>query len=84
MRFEFEAYAGGDGECFAFIVDKETFIRLMGIEEYNREMEFRKEFHNEIFSGPGAEPFVEPTEWPIYPNQFFKKRMRIKIDTEEV
>jgi len=84
MKFEFEAYAGGDGECFAFIVNKQTFINIMGIEEYNKEMEYRKEFHKEFFSEPGSEPFVEPTEWPIYPNQFFKNRMRIKIETDEL
>ena len=85
MIHEFVASAGGDGECFAFIVNKQTFINIMGIEEYNKEMEYRKEFHDEVFSQPGSEPFVEPTEWPIYPHVFFnsKCKLKIKIEVEE-
>jgi hypothetical protein len=86
MKFEFNAVAGGDMECFCFYVDKETFIRLAGQDAFNTEVEHLKSWYEECNREPGAEPFVEPTEWPIYPHVFFNssKNLNIKIEVEEL
>ena len=85
-KYEFDAVSGGDGECFCFYVDKETFIRLLGEERYNMEVEHLRSWHTEVYSEPGSEPFSEPTEWPIYPHTFFNsgKSIRVKIEVEEL
>lgn len=86
MKFEFNALAGGDMECFCFYVDKDTFIKLAGQDAYTDELEHLKSWYEECNREPGAEPFVEPTEWPVYPNTFFKsgKNLKITIDVEEL
>ena len=85
-KYEFDAISGGDGECFCFFVDKETFIRLMGVDNYYMEIEYLRSWHNEIHSEPGSDPFTEPVEWPIYPHKFFDsgKSIRVKIEVEEL
>ena len=86
MIYEFNAVAGGDMECFCFFVDKETFIKLSGEDSYNAELEHLKSWYEECNREPGAEPFVEPTEWPVYPHVFFNsgKNLKIKIEVEEL
>lgn len=86
MIYEFNAMSGGDMECFCFLVDKETFIKIYGEEFYTFQLAYHKAWHQEVYSEPGAEPFVEPTEWPIYPDKFFKsgKNLKIKIEVEEL
>jgi hypothetical protein len=86
MKFEFEGIPGGNGECFHFVVDKETFIRIRGVEFYKQELEYQKLWHNEVFTGPSAIPFIEPTEWFIDPSIFFdgKSKLKIKIEIEEI
>ncbi len=86
MIYEFNAMSGGDGECFCFFVDKETYIKICGEEEYAFELAHLKSWHEEVYSEPGSEPFTEPTEWPIYPNKFFKSstNLKIKIEVEEL
>lgn len=81
--FEFDAISSGDGECFAFKVDKDTFIKILGIDEYNAEIEYRKEFHREICPDMELEP---QTEFFIYPGEFFKggKKLKIKIQVEDL
>ena len=90
--FEFTGLAGGDGECFCFFVDKETYIRICGNEHYQFELEHLKSWHEEITrvnvadGNSPPEPFVEPIEWPIYPHEFFKSGnpLKIKIEVEEL
>jgi hypothetical protein len=90
--FEFTGMAGGNGECFCFFVDKETYIKICGDESYKFELEHLKSWHEEITKAHVSdgisqpEPFVEPIEWPIYPNEFFKSGnlLKIKIDVEEL
>lgn len=85
MRYEFNAIAGGDCECFCFFVDKETYIKLCGEEDYKAQLDHLKSWHEEVYNQPGSEPFQEPTEWPVYPNVFFnsKCKLKIKIEVEE-
>jgi len=89
--FKFSGMAGSDGECFCFFVDKETYIRICGEEYYKFELEHLKLWHEETTRNNSngnslPEPFVEPTEWPIYPNEFFKSgnQLKIKIEVEEL
>lgn len=78
-NYEFEGFAGGDGECFCFFVDKSTYINLCGQEEYDTELSYLKEFHNEVRPN---DPFEEPQEWPIYPNKFFISGHKLKVKIE--
>jgi hypothetical protein len=83
MKFEFNAKASGDGECFCFLVDKETYIKICGEQQYKDELKYLEEFNDDL-SGPL--PFVEPTEWQLYPHEFFQSgaNLSIKIETAEI
>jgi hypothetical protein len=65
----FEARLGGDSECFCFYVNTDTFIFLKGRERYLQELAYMHEAHNEINADV---PFVEPTEWAVYPSDLFQ------------
>lgn len=74
---KFRAKLGGNGECFCFKVDKETYIQIKGMERYLQDIVYLKECHEEIqrFEGQTEEQiqlekdkFVEPVEFEIYPS----------------
>ena len=67
-NLSFEARLGGDGECFCFYVNTDTFIFLKGRDYYLREVAMLREMHDE--TDPDT-TFTEPLEWPIYPNTIF-------------
>jgi hypothetical protein len=79
--FEFSGVASGDGECFCFFVDKDTYIKLCGQDQYEFELSTLKEFHEECRR---EEPFEEPQEWPVYPHKFFVSghMLNIKIEVD--
>lgn len=72
----FRAKLGGDGECFCFLVDKETYIKIKGESRYLEEVAYLREAHEERYQyqtyGSDVplekEKFVEPLEWQIYPS----------------
>lgn len=72
------AKISGDGECFCFSVDTETYIKLFGREKYDEEVAFQKESCNEI-----GMKHEERTVWNIYPNQLLNmigKKNEVKIE----
>lgn len=86
-KYEFKTEVGGDGECFCFFVDKETYISLVGKEQYEHELNFLKESHKQTQYHNTCEKFVEPVKWPIYPHLFFRsnnKLLKVKIEIEEI
>jgi hypothetical protein len=85
-KYEFYGIPSGNGECFHFVVDKETYIRILGKDRYDMELQYQREWHNEVFTGPSATPFIESSEWYIDPSIFFdgKSKLKIKIEIEEI
>jgi len=80
---KFKARISGDGECFCLIVDTETYIKLLGQERYDEEVQFQKESCKEIDM-----EYVERTEWCIDPGQILKlidkdKDIEIEITTDK-
>ncbi|CAK0743189.1 hypothetical protein CCP1ISM_160018 [Azospirillaceae bacterium] len=76
------AKISGDGECFCFSVDIETYIKLFGKEKYDQEVKFQKESCDEI----GME-YEERTIWHVYPNQLLgligkDKEVKLEIITD--
>ena len=86
--FEFVGTSSGDGECFCFSVDIETFIKLYGKAYYEEELRYRKECYDEVPSlyESRKEEYLNPTSMDVYPSKFFKsdKKLKIKIEVEEV
>jgi hypothetical protein len=82
-KFEFNAKAAGDGECFCFFVDKETYIKFCGEQSYVDELNYLEESNTDVM---GPLPFEEPTVWKLYPHHFFKSgsKLKIKIEVEEL
>jgi hypothetical protein len=71
---KFKAKLSGDGECFCFLVDKETYIKFKG-EEYNNELKLNNEMSKEI-------GFDIPFEYYIYPRDLlgYNKEAEVKIE----
>lgn len=77
MKYEFDAIPGGDGECFCFNVDKETYIKLLGQKAFDDEIIYQKEFAKEVEC-----EFIEPTKFQVFPHEFFgegKKHIKIEV-----
>lgn len=75
---EFEGYLSGDGECFAFKVTKDQYIKIIGIERYNEEIsiikEVNKDYINSGFSDEDLKSLLadeDPQEFLIYPSDLF-------------
>ena len=84
-KIEFVGELGGDNECFCFWVDKETYIKIHGQEDYDREVEYINDWNKDIPTCPRK---IEE-EMKIYPGTLFGyqnsgKKMKIKIEFEEV
>jgi hypothetical protein len=77
------AKISGDGECFCFIVNTETYIKLFGKERLDQEIKFQKESCQEI-----EMEYIERTEWYVYPNELLgligkDKEVKIEIEMTE-
>lgn len=68
---EFEAYAGGDMECFCFAVDAETYAQVKGVPPH-------PEFDKGVIEYPEL--------YKLYPGALFKrgKKLRIRVEVEEI
>jgi len=72
---EFEGLATGDGGCFCFEVDEETYRKIMGERDYQIELAYRRE-----------EPFSAPKHWWVYPMFGVTeegKRYKVRVEVEE-
>jgi hypothetical protein len=74
MRYTFEAIPSGDGECFCFKVDKETYIMLLGQKAYDEEIDFQQSSAQEL-----GLAFKKPEYMFIYPHVFFNGIQKLKI-----
>lgn len=72
---KFKAKLSGDGECFCFLVDKDTYIRLKGKKEYTKELKLNKEMNKEIGCNI-------PFEYYIYPRDLFGYNKETEVETE--
>jgi hypothetical protein len=82
-KVEFVARPGGNGECFLFYVDKETYIRLYGQHSYDMDMECNKRWNEDM---PDLKR-PEQTEFEVCTGHFFNrdnKKVKVKIEWEEV
>jgi hypothetical protein len=72
----------GDGECFAFKVDFETFKKL------NPHWEFEEELVRENYENIDKEYNPNSIEWLIYPGQLFetdkRQKYKVTITVEEI
>lgn len=86
-KFTFEGILSGDGECFCFKVDKETWIRINGQQDYDYEIAYQKAACAEI-----GQEYVEPTHMLLYPGDIFyyndgegdqhnKVRVSVEVDS---
>jgi hypothetical protein len=74
MHYKFEAIPSGDGECFCFKVDKETYIALMGKKAYDAEIDYQQ-----ILAQESGLPYIKQDYMLIYPHVFFNGTNKLKI-----
>lgn len=75
---EFEGLISGDGECFCFNVDRETFIRLMGEEPSIYD-------YSEFDLNDNGNIVPKGNKFRVYPGAIFgydKEKKKIKIEIE--
>ncbi len=66
-EIEFKAKCGGDGECFCWIVDKETYIKIKGWDELNSPFDCLVW----DFDKDGEMAIPKSDKYRIYPNDIF-------------
>ncbi len=79
--YQFEGKPSGDGECFCFEVDVETYKAICGLEDYYSTKSYR-----EVWAEENGTPYPDEP-WRIYPGKLFGnkwKKLRITITYEEV
>lgn len=75
---EFEGVATGDGDCFCFEVDPETYKRVLGTRSYDLEMDYRSDPEEGIFAD---------ASWRLYPMFGLTesgRRYKIRVEVEGI
>ena len=76
MKIQFEGVPSGDGECFCWEVDEETYKQIEGEASWKLEKELKKDM---------KDTYGDETPWRLYPGTIFRgnKKQKITIIVEE-
>jgi hypothetical protein len=91
---EFEGVASGDCECFCWEVTEEEYIKICGVEDHKRELQYRRETYEEQKEWMSDEYNTPPEElvWTIYPGDILRflldnyptdEKLKFKISVEK-
>lgn len=81
-EFEFVGINSGDGECFCFEVDKETFIKITGREPENLDYADGEWNDSDLDFVPYEDSLIRL--YPYFLFGEFGKKVKVKLVVEEI